>query len=467
MSIKHLKYNDESIAIFCDNAVGIGGDKWPAAELFCSLISDTKWKDYFREQFSNKRCIEFGAGNGLVGIMIEKLFSPLEVIITDLDTHTPLIAQNIQLNNLSHSIAAPFDWTCQHQFGTFDIILVFECVYREDLYEDLIDSIDSVCRDNSTIYFGLTRSFCKPEFFDMLLRKGFNYTMIPHDATSKSNQNISDETAIFVLKHVHLDISVDQGNLLPTVASTFILCTIIFKTKSPSSRFPHLKATAVNQPASHRTNNLSTSLATINSTIEVPTVNISRHTGCFNTFKGRLLPPTDPLTRLLNQLCSSLKTAPLRNPDDIKLLPESPLKSHIHYQTQEQHISTQVNFARNSFSVHTLIFSPSVAVGSGLVIASEQGDPLVFVIVSECFGGAGRSCDYSCRELKLCVLQNKDASSNNYDGLLWKHIEEINKPSSERSAKYSLLGCSSELTKQMELIRPTARHQIGTVAYLT
>lgn len=123
-----LQYGSEetSISLLVDMSVGIGGDKWPAADQFCSLISDPKWTPFFHGLFDGKRVIELGSGNGLAGILASKLYHPDEVIISDLASHIPLIAQNIKLNECLNCIALEFDWFSPPTLPLFDIIMAFE-----------------------------------------------------------------------------------------------------------------------------------------------------------------------------------------------------------------------------------------------------------------------------------------------------------------------------------------------------
>lgn len=64
-----INYNNISISLLLDMSIGIGGDKWPAADLFCQLITSNNWKEYFQILFQNKRCIELGSGTGILIIL--------------------------------------------------------------------------------------------------------------------------------------------------------------------------------------------------------------------------------------------------------------------------------------------------------------------------------------------------------------------------------------------------------------
>jgi methylase of polypeptide subunit release factors len=118
------------LRIFVDMGVGIGGDKWPACDMFCDFIEDSKWKKFFSDIFASKRVIELGSGNGLAGILVEKLFEPSEVVITDIDSHVEHIQYNISLNSsveACRSSSAAFDWfNPPSSMGKFDVVLAFE-----------------------------------------------------------------------------------------------------------------------------------------------------------------------------------------------------------------------------------------------------------------------------------------------------------------------------------------------------
>jgi methylase of polypeptide subunit release factors len=122
--------NVHGLRLFVDMGVGIGGDKWPACDMFCDFIEDVRWTAFFSEIFRGKRVIEIGSGNGLAGILVDRLFDPAEVVITDMDSHVHHIQHNIDINpshKPSRSRSAVFDWLDPPTtLGKFDVILAFE-----------------------------------------------------------------------------------------------------------------------------------------------------------------------------------------------------------------------------------------------------------------------------------------------------------------------------------------------------
>ena len=63
-SISVVKFGDVDIKLKVNMSVGIGGDRWPAANLFSNLISQSKWKVFFTDLFKDKSIIELGSGTG-------------------------------------------------------------------------------------------------------------------------------------------------------------------------------------------------------------------------------------------------------------------------------------------------------------------------------------------------------------------------------------------------------------------
>jgi hypothetical protein len=59
-------------------------------------------------------------------------------------------------------------------------------VYREELYEPLIECLKLLCHEESVILLGLTRSFAKPDFFHLMRAHGLRYTMVPMEALPAS-----------------------------------------------------------------------------------------------------------------------------------------------------------------------------------------------------------------------------------------------------------------------------------------
>ena len=193
--------------LYVDMGVGIGGDRWPAAESFCDFMLDSQYHEFFATLFHNKRVVELGAGNGMAGLLVGKTFPNVaEVVVTDAQDHLDLMNKNIAMNSttISNVHAHVLDWLQPHtaELGKFDIVLALECIYREALYQPLIDSLHSVCHEDTVIFLGLTRNFGKALFFEQLAAAGFDYTMVPHECTEPSTRRKegSDDVGLFVVQ---------------------------------------------------------------------------------------------------------------------------------------------------------------------------------------------------------------------------------------------------------------------------
>ncbi len=122
-------YNDVRLQVKLDMSVGIGGDKWPAADKFCDFICSDQWRGYFDKLFRDKKCIELGSGNGIVGIVLNKIFEPELMTVTDLESHINHIKGNIDQNHCTdHCEVKALDWKdCSStDIGVYDYVLALE-----------------------------------------------------------------------------------------------------------------------------------------------------------------------------------------------------------------------------------------------------------------------------------------------------------------------------------------------------
>lgn len=122
-----VQYRTMEVRLSVDMNVGIGGELWPAAHMFCNLISTESYVNFFHEIFTDKTIIELGSGTGLVSIVLSHLYQPASITATDLYSHTALIQENINHNHVLHCFCEEFDW-CRipEPCPRYDVILAFE-----------------------------------------------------------------------------------------------------------------------------------------------------------------------------------------------------------------------------------------------------------------------------------------------------------------------------------------------------
>ena len=170
--------------------------------MFCHAICDDR--NFFATVFDGKHVIELGAGTGLVSVLVDKLFSCGSICVTDLDSHVELIRHNLELNRASENCQAQaLDWQ-DCRLDPYDVVLIFECVYNESLYDPLIQSLDQLFSETTVGFLGLTRLFAKPSFFDKLLNAGFVYTMVPEESLpAKYSDDLAyRDVGLFVVRRV-------------------------------------------------------------------------------------------------------------------------------------------------------------------------------------------------------------------------------------------------------------------------
>jgi predicted nicotinamide N-methyase len=144
--------------VVVDPQAGIAFQLWPAAHVMC------RWLESQPTSFlSGKKIIELGAGCGLVGLLCaSNAFDASMVTITDLPNVIPHINANIDANvgvflSRDKVNAAALAWgqedTWKHDFptGSYDIILLSDCLYWESLFEPLLKTLLQLTNAETTV----------------------------------------------------------------------------------------------------------------------------------------------------------------------------------------------------------------------------------------------------------------------------------------------------------------------------
>ncbi|CAM9172170.1 unnamed protein product, partial [Hapterophycus canaliculatus] len=80
------------LSLECDWAVGIGGGLWSTGILLTEHLA--KHGALYDNVFRGKRVLELGSGTGLAGLAAARFGPPLEVVITDLESHVDICRRN-------------------------------------------------------------------------------------------------------------------------------------------------------------------------------------------------------------------------------------------------------------------------------------------------------------------------------------------------------------------------------------
>lgn len=227
-----------------DWGVGIGGGLWSAGLLLCRQLAARS--DFFRALCDGRRVLELGSGTGLCGLALATICQPVEVVVTDLQTHVELMERNIarwqqQLADQadpadstdpaerkhqaegqcrSHPpsvIAAEFDWDkdAAHLRPPFDVVLGTDLAYREELFLPVVRALLAASDAHTVTLLGVTRSDTGPAFFDLLRQHGFEYYRVPDwEMKGKSESGaVANFGLFFIFKQrgATRDVSKEQG----------------------------------------------------------------------------------------------------------------------------------------------------------------------------------------------------------------------------------------------------------------
>eukprot|EP00928_Gymnodinium_smaydae_P074178 TRINITY_DN57242_c0_g1_i1.p1 TRINITY_DN57242_c0_g1~~TRINITY_DN57242_c0_g1_i1.p1 ORF type:complete len:243 (-),score=44.29 TRINITY_DN57242_c0_g1_i1:423-1151(-) len=135
----------------------VGGVFWPCGRAFARHIARGKcpW-------LAGSRCIELGAGTGLVGLTAAKAGGASSMLLTDVAELVPLLKHNVEVNGLAERCQADtLDWEAPlaQNLGNFDVVLACEVVYGSPSeleygvaadHSFLLKTICALCPEGST-----------------------------------------------------------------------------------------------------------------------------------------------------------------------------------------------------------------------------------------------------------------------------------------------------------------------------
>ncbi|KAG9041702.1 hypothetical protein FS837_011877 [Tulasnella sp. UAMH 9824] len=181
------------VDVWIDRRPGCGGTTWPAGRVLSDYLTRRGGGDLV-----GKRCLELGAGTGLVGIAAAKLGA--QVLVTDqglesalplpppslptvcrLRPFVPIMETNIKLNGVEDEVKAlELNWgePLPPNLGPVDIILAADCVYFVEAYSLLIQTLcdlDDAYPNAEFLFCYRRRKKSDKRLFPSLLRKHFNW----------------------------------------------------------------------------------------------------------------------------------------------------------------------------------------------------------------------------------------------------------------------------------------------------
>jgi len=187
---------DYPIYLNLDMSSGCGGKIWPAAEMLGAYIAsmpsryapDASDLALERHPWRGKTIVELGSGTGLIGFLVAKLGIGCTTWITDQIPMLPLMAENAQLNPdmIDECHVAELNWgeplpsdVPVHP----DVILLADCVYREEAFQPLVDTLVAMSKPTTEILFCYhKRRRADKRFFAMMRRHFEQKDVADYDA---------------------------------------------------------------------------------------------------------------------------------------------------------------------------------------------------------------------------------------------------------------------------------------------
>ncbi|GMS89759.1 hypothetical protein PENTCL1PPCAC_11934, partial [Pristionchus entomophagus] len=131
---------------------GVAGVLWDSA----TVLVDFLLKPESAVDLNGKSILELGAGLGLPSIALSLLSSPSRIIATEQSLGLPLLQRNVQAN-MAAVKTVELDWSTPSSSSVssshFDVILGADLVYKEEAFEPLIRTIETLATPDTVIYF--------------------------------------------------------------------------------------------------------------------------------------------------------------------------------------------------------------------------------------------------------------------------------------------------------------------------
>jgi precorrin-6B methylase 2 len=158
-----------------------------------------------RQSSTSLKVLELGCGTGLVGLAMGILLQNCHVTLTDLETASSLVHENISQNQKSFApgSSAEFkvlEWANHPEWLSkmeYNVIFVGDCIYNTDYAHDLLKTLQFVLQDCSIIILASKLRHKSEDSFDEML-VGYGITAISRLTISLENEpDCPDEVAYF------------------------------------------------------------------------------------------------------------------------------------------------------------------------------------------------------------------------------------------------------------------------------
>ncbi|WFD02731.1 Protein-lysine N-methyltransferase efm6 [Malassezia obtusa] len=179
-----------AICLTLDMTSGCGGTIWPAAEVLGAYIASMMTRTHTTPDthpWRGKTIVELGSGTGLIGFLVAQIGCGATTWITDQVPMLPLMDSNTQLNKermVDACHVAELNWGEPIPHGVPakpDVLLLADCVYREEAFQPLVDTMVELATPQTEILFSYHKRRRADKRFFAMLKKHFTYTHVEDD----------------------------------------------------------------------------------------------------------------------------------------------------------------------------------------------------------------------------------------------------------------------------------------------
>ncbi|WFD42473.1 Protein-lysine N-methyltransferase efm6 [Malassezia psittaci] len=199
-TVRNEIYDDQpcfTILLTLNMKSGCGGTIWPAAEVLGAYIASIMTRtntSHSSHPWRGKTVVELGSGTGLIGFLVAKIGAGATTWITDQVPMLPLMEENAKLNK--HSMLDPcyiaeLNWyvLCLFRGDPIpnevphkpDVLLLADCVYREEAFQPLVDTMYDLASKETEILFSYHKRRKADKRFFGMLKKHFTYDHVDDD----------------------------------------------------------------------------------------------------------------------------------------------------------------------------------------------------------------------------------------------------------------------------------------------
>ena len=163
-----------------------------ASTVWDSAIVLAKYFELQSALFAGKRCVELGAGCGLLSSLLGRLGAT--VVATDLAENLPLLATNVKANHVEREGVPPprvreLRWGAEaarallRDEGRVDFVVASDIMYIHEAIDDLVATLDALCDADTTVLLAHGRNRpAEAAFLAAAAAAGMMVTPIAEDA---------------------------------------------------------------------------------------------------------------------------------------------------------------------------------------------------------------------------------------------------------------------------------------------